>query len=62
MTKTPRKLHFYEAESEKGMPTGTLNDYMAQGLRGAMCGYMRHTTLDREEVTCAICRRKLLQQ
>ena len=55
------KLHYYDYETLDKAPAHVKADYKKQGLDGAICGYVRKTTRDKEKVTCFYCLRKMKQ-
>lgn len=54
-----RKVHAFSPDPERHMPIDTSKALYAQGLRGSMCGYMRHVSFDSAKVTCALCLRQM---
>lgn len=51
------KTHFYSPTPEREMPKWMRAEYHSGGLRGTLCGYMRHTTTNRELVTFLRCQK-----
>lgn len=52
-----KKVHFFSADPERGMPIDISREHYQKGLRGTKCGYMRTVTFDKNKVTCFYCLR-----
>jgi len=52
--------HYFDYNTQKGMPQELMDAYRKQGEAGAKCGYRRkNTTTNTEMVTCKLCLRKM---
>ena len=55
------KMHYYDYDTLSKAPSYVKADYRKKGLDGAICGYVRKTTTEKEKVTCFYCLRKMKQ-
>jgi hypothetical protein len=53
--KRATKVHLFEISTEKDMPGHVKATYAKDGLSGALCGFMRKTTINPKDVTCLHC-------
>ena len=56
------KLHYYEHSILAAAPQYVKEEYRKKNEDGAICGYVRKTTTDKEKVTCFYCLNEMRRQ
>lgn len=53
------KLHYYDSSTVSGMPSYEYQKMVKEGKNGAICGYTRKVTHNKNKVTCFYCKKEM---